>query len=385
MGDSTSRRRAVRLTEEALLLLKSRLNDEWDRLNLTGRLNREARAALMEVSVGTSERILNRKGNDRSVLQDVFKQLNLEWQDSFAEPMPNPSPSEVAPAPAPFPSPRARMPLVAAGFVLPALLAIWAFTRKPQIEDPLAMQLVEEGRKAYHEGKLEKADTILEKAIYRATSHRHESALAEGIRLQGEVYAATGDLEQAVECFKKSLVLREAFKFEWAYASVLEVLGAAETRLGRYGDAEAHLLEALKGLRETNDFRGAASTLRSLGVLYAAKGDPNRARRQFDLAELEMKRNPDQNLLVDMKAQRALLASAEGDHQSALLDLRQCLAHWERLSHRRWIATTQLQIAQVSARAGRSADALAMARIAKQNYEHVGDLFGVRQCNQILR
>lgn len=384
MGDQSNRRqRAVRLTEEALALFRARLTEEWSRLGLPGRLNREARAALLEVSVSTAERIIHRKGNDRAVLQHAFAKIGLPWDESYCEPMPGGEQVQ----PTPPKQPVLRNTILRWGIpalILPTLLAAWAFTRRDNGVDPMSYQLVESGRRAYHSGNYDEAERKLKLAAERSSSHRQEDQLAETFRLEGELRAAKGDFAGARELYNKALVIFDSFGTEWAEASLLEALGVVETKLGRYREAERHLTESLAVLRKLKDPRGAACTLRSLGVLYATQGDALKAHRHFFAAEQEMKQNPDENLLMDMRAQRALLASLEGDPAGALLELQTCLRHWERVGHRRWIATTQLQIAQVMARAGHG-DADELAYAARKNYLSVGDQFGIDQCDALLR
>lgn len=105
---SERRRRAVRLTEEALQLLNGRLLEVWRRSGQSGRLTKAGRADLMNVSSKTADRIVNRAGNDRMVLIEVFVRVGLDWKDEFCEPCrePTAAPPSAAPRSQPDSSPQ---------------------------------------------------------------------------------------------------------------------------------------------------------------------------------------------------------------------------------------------------------------------------------------
>lgn len=79
-----TRRRAVRLTPQGLLLLKEALEKAEREQGLSG-ASREERARLLDVSVVTAGRILKREGVDRASLKAAFESLGLEWRDSLCE------------------------------------------------------------------------------------------------------------------------------------------------------------------------------------------------------------------------------------------------------------------------------------------------------------
>src|SRR5690349_946323 len=83
-----TRRRAVRLRPDALELLKATLAQTWAKNPGPGKFTREEKANLLGVSVATSQRILKGEGVDRPSLTLAFKNLGLEWEDSYCEPYP---------------------------------------------------------------------------------------------------------------------------------------------------------------------------------------------------------------------------------------------------------------------------------------------------------
>ncbi len=158
----------------------------------------------------------------------------------------------------------------------------------------------------------------------------------------------------------------------------------AETRLGRYPEAERHLKQSVDELSHWGDFRGAAASMRSLGFLYAAMKDSDKAREWFAKAIEVSKDDPDPNLLTDIKAQQAMLLHAEGKSADALPTLQECLAQWRSLNHPRWVAKTLLQVAEVDSALNDKGKAVDAANEAKSLYEQAGDRLGVQACQEFL-
>lgn len=404
MGDSGARRqRAVRLTNDALRRLQRRLIDDWEELSMEGRLTRGARAGLMQVSVGTAERILKQKGNDRAILQQAFVSVGLEWEDSNCEPMPTPALSgeglDEAPVHGEEKEPRRRVVLwpgasraAVTAFVLctPMLLATVLGTRLPA-QSPVAVPSPEEpgpalavAWSAYHSGAYEDAIGKLEIATKLAAKSGDVGAMAEAIRLEGEVCAAQGRDEDAIAFFNDALVLLSKFPFDWARGSLLEVVGVAEMRLRRFESAERHMMESHAVLKSNADWRGVASTSRSLGSLAAARGNRASAKSWFASARDVMKDDPDPQLVIDIKAQEAMLSAADGQTDQALRDLNQCLTEWKQRGHERWMATTLLQIAKVRGMRNERPQVVVAASEAKEKFEAVGDRRGVAACSELL-
>lgn len=396
MGENGNRRaRAVRLTEAALALLQRRLREEWRGMSLEGRITRSVQAGMLDVSIITLDRILKRKGNDRTVLQHAFERVGLDWSEDYCEPLQSETDEAEPVAPVLPPPPdrskltvKSRRPVrwisLAASLALLCSLAGWGIVREYHSRSTANWKYLERGRKDYHAGHYALAKQNLAEAVRYSILNHDGNTLSEAIRLQGEVHAAEGDLRSAVDCFERALVIRSEFKFDWGHASLLEVLGVAQLRLEQYEEAESNLRRSIQGLRRWDDYRGAAASMRSLGTLFAAKGNRNEARRWFSAALEEMKQNPDPGLLSDIKAQRAMLLSEEGHNDMALAQLEQCLSEWKQRNHQRWIATTLLQMAKVQRAAGRTEDSLRYLAEAKPKFEAVGDRAGVEECSKWL-
>lgn len=410
MTNSRRRPRAVRLTDDALAMLQRGLADIWRDVEPDGRLTRNARASLLGVSIATGDRIFDRQGNDRAVLQQAFLSIGLEWSESYCEPVvPESAIEQLQSAPLPDPdreTQKTRLPhgssnrrfclrrtvLLLAGaigvFVL-ILAGTFAITRpNPKLGDIAGTNWPRNAYhlawKAYHAGRFVEAARLVEATKVLAVETSDIAVVAESLRLEGELLAAEGRLDEALSRYNESLVLRNEFKFDQARGSLLEVIGVVETRLGRFLDAQIHLTESFRLLKEVEDHRGMAGTARSLGSLAIAKGNRREARFWFVEAEKAMADDPDPQLQLDIRAQRAILDSREGRHDKALKNLELCLHAWRARGHKRWVATTLNQMASVRRSKGDHAGAASTAAEAVAIFETVGDGHGAEESRQML-
>lgn len=399
----SNRNRAVRLTDEALSVLQSRLLDEWRKAGVDERLTWPARAGLLEVSVSTAKRILGQKGNDPAALIRAFASLGLEWRDEYCEPMPGseradevdvaeavsiiePSGVEIA-VPARWQWPRLVLwaGTTSVGLALIAILVLGqakpsSAERSVPYDQRPQSQAVELARLAYLRADYEVAKGHVENAKEVAYHEQDPNAMAEAIRVEGEIWAAQGSLERAYDCFKISLGIRVPFKQTWGRASLLNAMALVEQKLGKLDEAEAHLRDSLASMRFYGDSGGTAEALRELGSIAAKRGDRSIARKRFAAARAAISDRPKEAMHIDIRARMALLLADEGQYDAALQDLTQCLEEWRELNHPRWTATTLLQIGKVEWSAGRVAESRRAIEEAKVNFESVGDRLGVQEC-----
>lgn len=396
------RQRAVRLTDEALRLLQGRLTEEWQRAGANGRLTWPVRASLLQVSVGTAKRILGQMGNDKVVLEQAFAVLGMEWSDDYCEPVSgsvetrqpedtrqDPAGPVLLPTSIEAPSNRPAKWVFMAGLSLACLtmIALLAFRSQkvelPYDERPQAKELAI-ARIAYHNAKYADASFHAKKAYQLAYDTGDTNALSEAIRFEGEICAAQGDLEKAIERFRTALTFRTEFNAYWGRSSVLIALAIVERKLNRIDEAEAHLREAMQGMRKAGDQAGFAEACRELGSVAATRGDRASARRFFDAAADAIADRPDEPMHTDIKARKAMLLSDEGEHLAALKILKECLQDWTRRDHPRWRATTLCQIGTVQWEASQREAARQSFSEARNEFLSVGDRFGVKECEDWL-
>lgn len=403
MGRDTNRRqRAVRLTDEALALVQRRLVDDWQTMELDERLTWPVRAALLGVSTSTAKRILMRKGNDRAALIRAFASLGLGWNDEYCEPLPSssaiqipidaeeePSPPTEETRPEAEISRRPARLIVAVTLAVAALTIMGLLTFRPSVPDlPYGkrpqVKALAVARAAYHRADYESAQRLVKHAHRLAFDATDPNTMAEALRVEGEILAARGNLEGAIERYETALTFRTQFEETWARASLLIALGIAEMRLERYEDAQSHLEAAYAGMLQVKDPAGIAEAARELGSLAARRGDLKRARALFDAASKAIRDRPDEAMHTDIRARGALLLSDEGNHAEALGVLESCLREWTRRAHPRWQATTHRQIATVQWASGQRTAARSSMSHALTSYESAGDHLGAKECRAWL-
>lgn len=405
--------RAVRLTDEALALLRVRLAEEAERRK-RGRLTRPLKAELMDVSITTSERILGQKGNDRAVLVHAFERLGIPWSEECWEPAHVDEEQTAADAPEPDRGPQNQTQTwrraAAAAVAVLATASLVAFVshrlngrQAPAIETDRRMlaRAVTEARDAYDRADYDAAARQVAEAFRIAQHHRLADAMADCLRLEGDVLAAQGHLEDAATRYRHAIALwgpleagtttisdvsvhyspgLESRSVDHGLACVVISNAVVEARLGRLDEAEEQFHRALVLCQSLDDQPMVGAVMRGLGSVEAVRGKLGAARRWYDAAALTLKDRPDPAFLRDLRALRALLLRDEEHLDRALSELESCLAEWRKASHPRWIATTLLQIASVQAAAGRVAPAIEAATEAQRLYGEVGDRRGIEVC-----
>lgn len=361
----------------------------------------------MQVSIGTARRILGQEGNDRSVLEHAFTSVGLQWSDNLCEPLealPEAPPESLDPAPRIATPPRRSR----TGFRLAALLLLGGTlcgtvffsallgerdgrpsaasnsTAAIPYDARTSAKWIAEARVAYHRGDYDSAKRSVDEAIWQAQCDIDPNALAEAIRLDGEILAARGMLREAMSRFETALQLRTTFEAPWGRASLLIAMASVDVKLRRYALAESRLLEALGVMKEVGDQAGVAEACRDLGSIAAARGNFARARNWFEQARTSIADRPEEPMHLDIGARVALVAAAEGRPQEALRDLRRCLAQWEQLGYASWIARTRFQIGAVLWQLGDRPGALREVSTAQSGFAGIGNAHGVEECSQWL-
>lgn len=389
------RKRAVRLTEDALAILNNHLMSVSRKAGETGRITKSAQARLMEVSPKTADKVLGRLGNDRSVLVEIFARLGLEWHESYCEYLDGSVTEPIADASPDAPRTPARpMGLLALAAVLVVALALTlasvnAGKAQPAEDSVIAglaqmAETLEEARGAYNRADFDAAATLAARSRELAKRHARADAMAEAVRLEGEILAARGDLDGAIALYQEALPLWSAFGIALGRYSLLEVWGTAEWRRGNRERAVELLEESLSGLQQVGDPGGVAGVSRTLGAIAAEQGDRRSAREWYARAKKAIADRPDEPMHTDLRAREALLLRDEGDFAGALGLLEVCLREWEAREHPRWIAATCVQMATVHQAAGEGEKARPLLKEARELYEQVGDQAGVERCDELL-
>ncbi len=97
----------------------------------------------------------------------------------------------------------------------------------------------------------------------------------------GEVLKKTGNLIGAVGYYRKSLEMAERADNERAMGFALENLAECHAMLGDAGDAEKYADRAMEIFRKLNNYRMIAATEAAYGMIYAARGEVDKAEEKF--------------------------------------------------------------------------------------------------------
>ncbi|MBX7133079.1 MAG: hypothetical protein K1X67_10420 [Fimbriimonadaceae bacterium] len=395
------RKRAVRLTDDALAQLMNALYTRWKASGATGRLTREARAELLGVSVSTGDRIINQQGVDRHTLVLAFQSLTLEWGDGLCEYVVRPGDEEPEP-PAATVDPAVPSPLTRSKrrmrWLLWPLAALFLVGANPVYQEvsfwydsAYISSLAEDFNKSlnmatneYFAGHYVVAEEEIGKALKLARRLGRAEMIALALRIEADIVAAQGSLSEARDLYAQALTIRESMRDARSRPALLEAIGDLETRIGDLKSAEIHLKEGLKGYSQQNDLGGITMCTRDLGTVAIEHGRLDEASRLFASA-LEVLAGKDPAMVKDIEARQALVLGERGQFAEAKEALQACLDFWVKKDHQRWIAKTRWQLATVEAASGDLRKALQSLALAREGYQRAGDRAGVADCERTLQ
>lgn len=388
-GNGSGRNRGIRLSDEAIRLIESRMDDLWRQQNRLGKLTRQGKAELLHLSEKTVDRVLRGERVDRATIKQAVLRLNLEWSESLivtepAETEPE-TPTEAHPR-------RRRLPIlpVAAATLAIASLGYWGGSRlsAPKVEptpnwrqeffDRLA-----KGTERYQKGDYARAKTEFDAVLKLAQTHDDLSGKGEALRMLADIDMAQGRFEAARDGYAAALDCKEKTGQSSTYPAIQEALGLAELKLKNYPAAKQWLRKALDGFLAANDLGGMAIVQRDLGTLAVAQRDLEGALAWFASARSGMGRATNTGLLMDIRAQEALVYLELGDVEKADQMLTDCLKFWEREKHPRWVSKTKLQLSKVKLARGLRAEAVALVSEAEKGFGRPGDRSGMAETRSL--
>ncbi|MBI5708383.1 MAG: tetratricopeptide repeat protein [Armatimonadetes bacterium] len=398
-GQKQTRRRAVRLTVEALERMNHALVGVWDRDEREGKLTQEVRAELMGISLASANRVAARQGVDRATLILAFRSLGLVWSDSYCEFVERPDPgqppmggTEQVALSKTRTSRRRRWLILSVAaivvcctavcfplFVVPAIGAAVKNQNEWAVYIPL-----DDGTKRFHRGDFEGARTQIAKAVQIARRHELVAPLACAVRMAGDIAAAQGDFQEAKANYVQALELRRTLKDDVSQPAILEALGDIETKSGDLTSAEAHLRGSLEGYRRLKDRGGIAMASRDLGTLFFERGNLDAASSWFKASMQSLKGLHGGDMETDIHARQALVLRERGLFDDARAILASCLTYWRGKSHPRWVAQTEFQLGTVEVAAGNNGAAVQYFVRSRRGFSQFGDRAGQSACETWL-
>jgi len=260
-------------------------------------------------------------------------------------------------------------------------------THPPEYLDGLPEAVNETLRAAYQEARILQLEGYQAQSVdkHREASERFTRALAladtdsqraalrllrgQSLHLIGDSSGATQDLEAALLVSERIPLAEEADR---ARAAALGNLGLVYARRGDLERAEEHHKASLEMNRRVNNPAGEAAALGNLGNVYADRGDLERAEEHHKQA-LEIDRRIDNPLgqaqdlgnLGNVYASRGDLERAEEHHKQALEINR-------RIDNPEAQANALANLGLLAAQRGRTEEARRVLREALALYERIG-------------
>lgn len=391
-----TRRRAVRLRQEALDELKTALTETWNASPTAGKFTREEKASLLGVSRATAERILKREGVDRPSLALAFKNVGLSWDDSYCERPIDSDPVSLEPPLGPevlqvLEEPERAPAGVRWGFAIAVLCVLTVFgviSSQAQPNEASWRAVASNHRKlageAYHRGDFNLARAEIAKSVELATANDNASSLAECRRVAGDLALVSGDLNAAREHFGFALEIRKQLHQPNMWPALWEALGNVEIHAKNLRMARKYMLLSLNGYTDRRELGGIAMACRGLGTVAHLSGSKEEAHQWFDKALAALDGLDQEDMVTDIRARVALLYRDEGRIQEASKSLQTCLDYWNARGHDRWVATTQFQLATVDWQLGDQSQAISLLLESKSTFSRLGDRIGVQDCDQWL-
>jgi tetratricopeptide (TPR) repeat protein len=115
--------------------------------------------------------------------------------------------------------------------------------------------------------------------VLRTSMTRHEEAHVHNLR--GAAHRGAGQLDEAVDAYRRALEICDADGDEWGRAKVHDALGAVYAEQGDRDTARQLLTDALETLRRLGDRRSQAEALMNLGLLSLSVGEYDEAHRSL--------------------------------------------------------------------------------------------------------
>ena len=163
-------------------------------------------------------------------------------------------------------------------------------------------------------------------------------------------------------------------------ARALNVAARLTSRQGDHAQSKSLADASVAGARELNDAQLVAQTLSGAGVVYHGAGDLDAARRMYDEALSLLKGSRDRPLAIEVQNQMAVLATEQGQFQTAFEMLKECLSFSRSESDAATTARYLESLANVEMGLGDASAAAGHWREALTIFNDLDDPFGTIWC-----
>lgn len=203
--------------------------------------------------------------------------------------------------------------------------------------------------------------------------------------LLGKVSILRGEARRAVDDYLvRALVLFNRSRNAAGQADTINALGVGYDRLGQVDQAIEQYRRAVELRRTLGDPRGLASSLRNLAALAAVRGEFDLAGTHLAEARTLLEDLRDRQGLADLDNDLGLLAEERGDFATALEHYRTALQQRQSIGHAHGVAESLNNVGFSQYQLGAYDDALVYWRQALDSFQALGDLSGVVRSRQNL-
>lgn len=386
----TAKRRAVDLTPEALSKLNVALEVRCSQDVPPKRPTRGAKAEILGISLPTLDRILALKGVDRAILEQAFAAVGLDWDDRFL----NPSATSAVPTPTRDTANTSSPPITLTsikwlwlvGLLGSGLIVGASFHLVTDVDSNWAQVydgLLSKATRQYGQGQYRQSAATLAEAMAVAEKHATSRDLEAALKLRGDIANARGRFSEAEEYYRATIRYR-TLRNRIPWAPIHEVLGVVQVRLKKFAEAEQNLSSAYKAFSKNKEPNGVAEVLRDRGCLAVAMGRPTEALAWFAKSLEVLQGRGAMDMVVDVQGERAMALLALGQLEVAHADLTQCLTHWSRSGHKRWIGLTEMRLGKIENQMGKRRSAAERLTRASEHFHAVGDEARIAEVDALL-
>lgn len=218
----------------------------------------------------------------------------------------------------------------------------------------------------------EKALAPVEKALSLILKTNHKRLQLRAYQQAARVYRFNGNLDRAIECFQKAILIGEELNDPGAVALSLNGLGILYKNNGQPQKAIECHRRSLRIREELNDQVGISTTLHNLGTTYSMTGDFDQA-LECHLKALKLNEaSEDQSRIAASLQAIGIVYGELNERKNALDYLRRALTIFEQLNDVGGLADTQNNLGLIYFGTNEYEKALKNLNQALQIYQEMG-------------
>ena len=384
--------RSTQLTDLGINTLKSALLIKSQSIQGNQKLTRELKAALLDLSVITSDKLLTGKCVDKSTAIHAFNCLGLEIEEGFF--LENNSTTnklnkkntellQVTQKGIYTQTIFAKILRLFAGTVCIVSTTI-VIKQKINVEtrDTTFKHLVSLSESEYMRGNF----TASKQYLTRATNVIQESGTANELsvvlRQKADLLAARGELQIAKYLYTQILDIKETMNQRISYAALHDAIAEIDLKSNNNEEALKHIKFSIENYRKDKDIKGVLLAHRNYINYYINTRNYRKASQIVKYCKALNSHSGSEDILADIRTREIDLHIASNHIDEAEKLARQNLAYWSRYNHERWLGITYLQLLQIEKRKDNTRNVQYFKLAAIEALSKAGDNYRLKQVAQ---